>query len=155
MKSTKYYLLSLFLVIPLFSGCGGGGDDDNSDSSEDPIVQATPEPTTEPIAGGCPAINERPATGEYSGDGGCGISTAAYRSQTVDGQQIIILEPFGANGATTFNVDPNDLSSATSQRLDLVILGVPGYRCTLSCSAPSTFRVTCFKEGGVTCEEKF
>lgn len=113
----------------------------------------TPQPTGTPgvIAGGCAAINPRPAAGTYSGNGGCGISDVKY---TVNGQTVV-LEPFGANAATSFTINSTNTSAATSARSDLTIAGVTGYTCSLACSAPSTFTVSCFKEGGTTCTEKF
>jgi len=113
----------------------------------------TPQPSGTPgvVTGGCAAINPRPAAGTYSGNGGCGLSDVKY---TVSGQSVI-LEPFGANAATSFAINTANTSSATSTRNDLTINGVTGYSCSLTCAAPSTFTVSCFKEGGTTCTEKF
>lgn len=116
-----------------------------------PAPGTPPTSTTTPIAGGCPAMNPNPASGTYSGDGGCGISDTDfnYASNTV------VLEPFGANGATSFSVNTANPSEASSVRTDLTIQGVPGYACTMACSAPGTFSIQCFKEGGTSCVEKF
>jgi hypothetical protein len=120
-------------------------------STPAPSITPTIEPGTTPVAGGCAAINPRPAEGSYVGDGGCGLSTVVYR---VTGSTVV-LEPFGANGATSFGINATNTSSANSTRSDLTIKEEVGYTCSLACSAPSTFTVQCFKEGGTTCVEKF
>lgn len=123
-----------------------------------PTVTPTvvPGTTATPIANaGCAAINPRTVAGTFSGDGGCGISSAAYRFEQQGAEGVAILEPFGANGATSFVVSTANASAATSRRSDLTILSQPGYICTLACSAPSTFTVNCTKEGATSCVEKF
>ncbi len=117
---------------------------------------ATPTPTGgTQTAGGCGAINPRTVAGTFAGDGGCGISSAGYRYEQQTTENVVILEPFGSNGATTFVVSPANTSSATTRRTDLTILSQPGYVCSMACSAPSTFTVSCTKEGGTSCIEKF
>ena len=115
----------------------------------------TPSPSsspTTPIAGGCGAINERPAAGTYSGNGGCGISEVGYKSLTQGTEKVVVLDPFGINGATSFAYTAN---TATSKRNDLTIKDEAGYSCSITCSPPATFTVSCFKEGGTSCIEKF
>lgn len=123
--------------------------------SANPTGTAVPTPNvtpgTTPIAGGCKAINTKPANDTFSGDGGCGISDAAFSIQG----EAVVLEPFGANGLTTFNIDTANTSLANSQRTDLTILNDSGYSCSVLCSAPSTFTVRCIKEGATSCTEKF
>lgn len=111
----------------------------------------TPVVSTSNSGNGCFAINLKPAAGTYSGDGGCGLSQVQYSIQS----NSIILEPFGANGATSFTVSSANSSSAASQNTNLIILGENGYSCSLTCSPPLTFTVQCFREGGTTCTEKF
>lgn len=114
----------------------------------------TPPSTTTPVAGGCAAINPNPAAGMYQGDGGCGLSETVYRF--VDGDaDTVILEPFGANGATTFNIATSNPASGQSVRSDLTIRNDSPFSCSLTCSAPGTFTVRCVKEGGTQCVEKF
>lgn len=121
-------------------------------SSGDPVTPSpTAVPGTTPIAGGCSAINPNPAAGTYEGDGSCGISDAEFSFLN----NVVVLEPFGSNGLTSFNLDPANSSLATSQRTDLTILAEPGFSCSLVCSPPSTFTVRCVKEGGISCVEKF
>jgi hypothetical protein len=131
----------------------------NPNPTPTPAPGATPTPvptaTPNPSAGGCLAINPNPANDSYSGDGECGISEVVYRTGTQGGQSVVILEPFGANGATSFNLNSGNSSLASSARTDLTIRGETGYSCSLACSPPSTFTVSCFKEGSVTCSEKF
>ena len=117
-------------------------------------VSLTPASPTVPISGGCAEINPNPAAGEYTGDGGCGISSTNF-SVLSGTQNSVVLETFGANGATSFAILSTDSAIANSSRTDLTVLEVEGYSCTLACSAPTTFTATCFKEGGVTCVEKF
>ena len=117
-----------------------------------PTPTSTPGATGTPVAsGGCLAINPNPAAGSYAGDGACGISTAVFRTSG----QNIVLEPFGANGATSFVVSATNSSTASSSNVDLTVKGEAGYSCSMACSPPGTFSVTCFKEGGTTCIEKF
>lgn len=113
----------------------------------------TVAPGTTPVAsgGGCPGINPATVAGAYQGDGGCGISTTNYSYSN----NTVVLEPFGANGATSFAVNSANTSAASSTRTDLTIKGVDGYSCSMVCSAPGTFTVQCFKEGGTSCVEKF
>ena len=114
---------------------------------------ATPLPSgTTSGRGACSQMNPNPAAGTFAGDGGCGISDTALR---LDSASVVVLEPFGANGATSFGVSTSDASSATSSRSDLTIAGQVGYSCSMKCSPPGTFLVNCFREGGTTCEEKF
>lgn len=119
-----------------------------------PSGTVTPSTTPAPVAGGCAAMNPNPASGEYSGDGGCGISSAKL-TVNQGNPSSVILEPFGANGATSFTILQSGSSVANSSRNDLTILNTPGYSCTLTCSPPGTFNASCFKEGGTTCVEKF
>lgn len=119
-----------------------------------PTGTQTPPSQTTPIAGGCSAMNPNPASGEYAGDGGCGISSTKF-SIITGAQDTVVLEPFGGNGATSFVVATPGSSAANSTRTDLTIAGTTGYACSLACSAPGTFTATCFKEGGTTCVEKF
>jgi hypothetical protein len=114
-----------------------------------PSVTPVPGATTIPTSGGCGAIPER----SFDGDGGCGISTVAVAQNS--GTTTLVLDPFGANGATAFVTNAANTSTATSVRSDLVIKTVAGYSCTLTCSPPLTFTASCFKEGGTTCKEKF
>lgn len=117
-------------------------------------VNPTPgvTPGATPITrGACSQMNPNPAAGTYAGDGGCGISDTAFRVN----QNTVVLEPFGANGATSFGVSASDGSTASTARSDLTIGGVAGYSCAMACSPPGTFTVSCFKEGGTSCEEKF
>lgn len=110
----------------------------------------TASPTTSPspsAKGACEAITNR----SYTGDGGCGISTLSV-SPIAGG---VVLEPFGINAATTFLSSASDLSSATSVRNDLTLLGVEGYSCSLECFPPLEFKVKCSKEGATSCMEKF
>lgn len=115
----------------------------------------TPPSTTTPIAGGCPAMNQNPAAGTYAGDGGCGISTAAFSVSSQADASVVILEPFGVNGATSFVINGANPASASSTRTDLTINGEAGYSCTLACTPPGTFTAACFKEGATQCAEKF
>jgi len=119
-----------------------------------PSGQATATPAAS-NGQGCLAINPNTEAGSYSGDGGCGISSTVYRSEQQATESVVVLEPFGANGATSFVVSAANSSSASSRRTDLEIKGVPGYTCSLVCSPPSTFTINCFIEGGATCIEKF
>jgi hypothetical protein len=114
-----------------------------------PSVTPAPGATTPPTAGGCGAIPER----SFDGDGGCGLSTVAVAQN--EGTNILVLNPFGANGATSFATNAANVSTATSVRSDLIIKSVAGYSCSLTCSPPLTFTASCFKEGGTTCKEKF
>jgi hypothetical protein len=108
----------------------------------------TPTPVGTPAArGACSSMTER----TYSGNEGCALGDLALR-QSGNG---LILEPFGVNGATSFNQSSSDASAATSTRTDLSVNGEDGYSCSVSCAPPITFTVTCFKEGGTTCEERF
>lgn len=120
-----------------------------------PGATATVASSTTPIAGGCPAMNPNPAAGTYGGDGGCGISDARFSVTTQGASSVVLLNPFGANGATSFTIDSANPSSATSVRSDLTINGDDGYSCSMVCSPPGTFTISCFKEGGTTCTEKF
>jgi len=116
---------------------------------------ATPIVHTTPIAGGCPAMNPNPAAGTYHGNGGCGISDTLFRLSPEGAPTSVILEPFGANGATSFSINGANSSSAIAVRTDLTVKGDAGYSCSMACSAPGTFTVTCFKEGATQCVEKF
>lgn len=121
-----------------------------------PIPGTTPTPggpTT--VSGGCAEMNPNPAAGTYSGDGGCGISDAAFREETQGAETVVVLEPFGGNGATSFVINSTNSSTALSRRNDLTVNGVSGYTCSLTCSPPGTFTATCTKEGGTSCIEKF
>ncbi len=123
-------------------------------SNATPTPTSSASPTSTPIvsgSGGCFSINPNPAAGSYSGDGGCGISDAVFR---VDGSNVI-LEPFGVNGASSFAISDSNSSSAASTNTNLSISGISGYSCSMACSPPATFTVSCFKEGGITCSEKF
>lgn len=119
-----------------------------------PTPTASASPST-PVAGGCGAINEHPAAGTYSGNGKCGISDVQFQSLTQGTEKVVVLTPFGANGATSFGYGTPDVNTATSKRNDLTINGEVGYSCAIICSPPSTFSISCFKEGGTTCIEKF
>lgn len=121
-----------------------------------PIPGATATPVGTPAAtAGCSAINPRTVAGTFGGNGGCGISDVAYRFEEQGTEDVVILEPFGANGATSFVVSSSNASAGSSRRSDLSIKGEAGYLCTLACSAPSTFTVSCTKEGSASCVEKF
>lgn len=110
---------------------------------------------TIPLTGGCPEINQNPAAGTYSGSGECGISEVTYQLTSQGTDNLVVLNSFGANGSTSFTYNSANPNIATSNSNDLVIKGEAGYSCALTCSAPTTFTVNCFKEGGATCIEKF
>ncbi len=120
-----------------------------------PGATATPPSTTTPIAGGCAAMNPATASGTFAGDGGCGISDSALSFGSQEGNQTVVLNPFGANGLTSFVISSANTSAASSIRTDLDIKGDVGYSCSMVCSPPGTFTVTCNKEGGTQCVEKF
>jgi hypothetical protein len=142
-----------------YTGTAARSPGSSNGGNPTPTPTASPQPGatpgTVPVSGGCAAINENPAAGTYSGNGGCGISDAAYDITTQGGQTVVVLNPFGANGATSFVVNSVNSSTASSTRGDLTIKGITGYSCSLTCSAPSTFTVNCFQEGGTQCVEKF
>ena len=116
-----------------------------------PTGSPTVAPTGTDLSGGCAAMNPNTEAGFYAGDGGCGLSEAVFRFSG----NSIVLEPFGSNGATSFVIDSANTSSATSANSDLTIQGSAGYSCSMVCSPPGTFTVSCFKEGGTQCTEKF
>lgn len=136
-----------------YTGTAARSAGDNGGTSATPTPLGTITPTT--VSGGCADMNINTNTGTYSGDGGCGISDASLRKDVQGTESLIVLEPFGGNGATTFVINPSATSSATSRRSDLSINGTAGYTCSLVCSPPSTFTATCTKEGGTSCTEKF
>ncbi len=122
--------------------------------SPTPVSSSTPLPGTPTpivIAGGCKDMNPKTVAGGFSGNGGCGISQTNFSTQG----NAVVLEPFGSNGLTTFNIDSSNSALANSQRQDLTILSVDGNQCSITCSPPSTFTVRCQKEGGSSCIEKF
>lgn len=118
-------------------------------------VNSTPTSTNTPTSttsnGGCYQMNTKPAAGSFSGNGGCGISDAVF---SIQGDSVV-LNPFGANQATSFSISSSNSSSASSQSTDLTIQGSSGYSCSMVCAPPSTFTVQCVKQGGATCVEKF
>jgi len=138
------------ITVTCSGGVGCGIDYTGTASRAVGAITTTPTPSGS-VAGGCTAITEDTASGSYSGDGGCGLSEAVYDANG----STVILEPFGANGATSFTIDDSNASSATSNVSDLTIMGETGYSCSITCSPPLTFTVSCFKEGGTTCAEKF
>ncbi len=130
---------------------GGASCEINYTGTASRGTSSTADTPIGPIAGGCTAINPDTASGSYSGDGKCGLSEAKY---SLNGSTVL-LEPFGSNGTTSFAISSTNSSSATSNNTDLTIKGEAGYSCSMVCSPPLTFTVSCFKEGGATCAEKF
>ncbi len=108
---------------------------------------ATPTPGTGPAKGPCNQVLERP----FIGDAACGLSNVSV-DQTASG---FSLEPFGANGLTNFTSTTVDATMLTTVRNDLTIKGETGYTCSVECFPTSTFTITCSKEGGTSCKEKF
>lgn len=117
-----------------------------------PAPGATATPTGKT---GCNAMNPNTASGVFEGDGGCGISETALSLGTSDANSTVVLNTFGANGLTTFTVNNANPAAAASVRTDLTLKGEAGYACSMACSPPGTFTVTCNKEGGTQCVEKF
>ena len=52
----------------------------------------------------------------------------------------MIANPFGVNTSVAFNCTG---ALATSQRNDLIILGAPGHRCTLTSNGMTAFGIGC------------
>ncbi len=88
---------------------------------------------------------------EYRGDSGCNIGQIT----TSTNGNIILLNPLGANGATSFTIDATDSTEATAANMDLQILGETGYSCSINCLGQLTFTLDCVQEGGTVCSEKF
>lgn len=137
------------------SRTSGGQPNPTPTSSSATPAPGTPAPTATPggvARTGCLAMNPNTASGVYEGNGGCGFSEADF---SFNGTQSVILNPLGGNGLTTFNVDAANTSTASSVRTDLTVNGDVGYACSMVCSPPGTFTVTCNREGGTQCVEKF
>lgn len=118
------------------------------------VAPGTPAPTATPggtARTGCLAMNPNTAAGVYQGNGGCGFSETKF---SFSGESVV-LNPLGSNGLTTFTVNAANTSSAASVRSDLIVQGDAGYGCSMVCSPPGTFTVTCNREGGTQCVEKF
>ena len=129
-------------------------------TSGNPPANTTPDATpgvtnTPTVTGGCTAMNPKTVAGVYQGDGGCGLSETNISLGSQGADRTIILQPFGANGATSFIIDATNPAVAGSVRSDLTIKGAAGNSCSLACSPPGTFTVSCIVEGGDTCREKF
>lgn len=114
------------------------------------IPSPSPNPSPAP-RGACNQMTER----SYTGDGGCGLGALALTQGSVGGAAALVLNPFGVNGASSFGIDAADPNTANSTRTDLQITGDVGYSCKIECSPPITFTVSCFKEGGDTCKERY
>lgn len=110
----------------------------------------SPTPTPEPIES-CTEVNEI----NFTGDGGCGILTTELTQSNQGGQNVMILNPFGTNGATSFAVNAQDPLVANSTRTDLSIMTGNDYTCSISCGGRLTFTLTCTDTAGTTCSERF
>lgn len=117
-----------------------------SSSTPDPDPLPMPEPAT------CLDLIER----TYTGDGGCGInSTTVDVRVNATENDLLVLSPFGGNGATSFAINESDTTMASSNRNDLEINAGPDYSCSIVCDGEITFTLSCFQEGGDVCEERF
>ncbi len=95
----------------------------------------------------CSTLAER----QYTGDSGCSIGQV---TTSTNGNNIL-LNPLGANGASSFTINTTDSSVATADNMELQIMGETGYSCSINCTGQLTFTLECFQEGGTTCSEKF
>lgn len=110
-------------------------------------VAAQPTPTPERGDADCRELRER----TFTGDSGCGISEVNVIQSS---ENTVVLDPLGANGASSFSVN-SDPETASSTSTDLQVMGAGGYSCSIACPSDITFTLTCFQEGGETCEERF
>ena len=120
-----------------------------------PTPTPTPTPTRPPTATPTPTLTPTPlqtgcatsfSTGSYACSGTCGI-TATGLSVT-SGSGTMTANPFGANMNVMFSCSG---STATSQSTNLIILGLPGHRSTLTSTSMTGFTIFCQNNSGGTC----
>jgi hypothetical protein len=97
----------------------------------------TPQPT------GC-ATNF--SSGNYVCSGSCGISSTGLT--VVSGSNTMTAGTFGSNTNVGFNCAG---PTASSQNTNLIILGLPGHRCTLNGLALNSFSALCQNNSGGSC----
>ena len=87
------------------------------------------------------------------GDTGCGVGSLTISSITGEGN--VIVNNFIDNpGNITFN-KTNDPDVFQSARTDLIIFGLPGHTCTITCGpGDNQFTLQCTMPGAV-CQEIF
>src|ERR1017187_1875250 len=103
----------------------------------------TPTPTPTPLQTGCATSF---STGSYACGGACGITGTTV--STTGGSGTMTLNPFGANMNVIFNCSG---PTAPSQSTNLIILGVPGHRSTLTSTGPNGFSILCQNNSGGSC----
>lgn len=88
-----------------------------------------------------------------STDTGCGLGSSTT-VKSADANEVI-LEPFGANGATEFTPESDAPDTADSVSKNLNILGAPGHSCSVNISETLHMQVSCVNSGAGSCEQGF
>jgi hypothetical protein len=118
-----------------------------------PVPQPSPGPGPSPSPSPTPTPEACVMPGVYTGNGGCGVNSLTISRITGDGN--LLVDNFADNpGTLTFDKtdDPNVFESV---RTDIIIFGVSGHSCTITCG-PGTnqFTLECTRPGAV-CQKIF
>jgi len=98
------------------------------------------------IQGSVPSVgNFAGMSGNYAGDGGCGINSMALAVTTT-----ITVNNFGANGTVVFTINPTNPNSALAALL--IIFGIGGHDCELVRQSNFSILLQCSRPGA-SCQE--